>query len=366
MDIKALKPTDKNVYLTEALIYNTASIYANKSSDEYKSCGDITKSPVYSTLENMTAYLSVLKLFPSTYAKELKQMFNTLHRPIWKKMVTEYMHEPNDRNTTFTIIYTNGYRLLVGELSRIFASTKATKDGIVYDALKVQNLRKDYPAMVANYNANLDKELDKYIRSVNKSLPTVQEAATVSGLAALDVAVGSVVNVVCGIFNIFNNVFSSARELNPVSLMNAILTRSYDKKVEKLGKIEATYEATKRAYDEYMRLPASKRNARIEANYAKQIEKYNVKMEDMKAQLREYDARAKEEAADRVDEMKANHKAGKKFTIPFGKKKANTPAPAEKKPDEKPSESSSEEKKEEPKEDEKKDEKKEDNNEFDF
>ena len=39
-------------------------IYGNKSTDEYKMSGDITKCRAYSSIENMTANLSQLKGFP--------------------------------------------------------------------------------------------------------------------------------------------------------------------------------------------------------------------------------------------------------------------------------------------------------------
>ena len=39
-------------------------IYKNKSSDEYKMAGDITKSPVYDGIESAVANLSTLKGFP--------------------------------------------------------------------------------------------------------------------------------------------------------------------------------------------------------------------------------------------------------------------------------------------------------------
>ena len=47
-------------------------------------------------------------------------------------MVGEYLSKPDDKNIVFTAAYTFGYRLLVGELGRIIASSEATDKGFVY------------------------------------------------------------------------------------------------------------------------------------------------------------------------------------------------------------------------------------------
>ena len=73
-------------------------IYSNKSSDEYKCHGDIAKSPQYERIEYSVAQLSTIKSYPDNDAKALKNLFNSLHRPIFGKMVTAYLAKPDDRN----------------------------------------------------------------------------------------------------------------------------------------------------------------------------------------------------------------------------------------------------------------------------
>ena len=46
------------------MLYNIQSIYKNKSSDEYKMCGDITKSPEYDRIKKMIDDLKTLKHYP--------------------------------------------------------------------------------------------------------------------------------------------------------------------------------------------------------------------------------------------------------------------------------------------------------------
>jgi hypothetical protein len=74
--------------------------------------------------------------------------------------------------------------------------------------------------------------------------------------------------------------------------------RSYDRKVEKFEEVSAMYEATKQAYEDYLRIPESDRKRKIESNYKKNLEKYNIKMNNLKAQIDHYDSRAMEEAND--------------------------------------------------------------------
>ena len=68
-----------------------SEIYHNKSSDEYKMKGDITKSSSYKNIEQMIANLTTLKRFPKQNASDLRQMFTTLHLPVFKTLVKEYM-----------------------------------------------------------------------------------------------------------------------------------------------------------------------------------------------------------------------------------------------------------------------------------
>ena len=147
-------------------------IYSNKSSDEYKMKGDITKSPSYSKIEEKVVDLKTLKGYSQVDAADIAKMFNTLHRPIFKTMVKEYIMEHNDRNTVFTALFTVGYRLLVGELTRVFASTVATDKGVVYKPDKVSR-KSDATAMIKLYNDQLEAKIDKYIKDA-KTYP--QEA----------------------------------------------------------------------------------------------------------------------------------------------------------------------------------------------
>jgi len=142
-------------------------IYSNKSSDEYKMKGDITKSPSYKKIEEMIVDLKTLKNYNQKDAADITKMFNTLHRPVFKTMVKEYIMEHNDKNTLFTATFTVGYRLLVGELTRIFAATEATDKGIVYKPSKVSR-QSDATRMIKIYNDNLESVLNKYVQDMKK------------------------------------------------------------------------------------------------------------------------------------------------------------------------------------------------------
>ena len=142
-------------------------IYSNKSSDEYKMKGDITKSPSYKKIEEMIVDLKTLKNYNQKDAADIAKMFNTLHRPVFKTMVKEYIMEHNDKNTLFTATFTVGYRLLVGELTRIFAATEATDKGIVYKPNKVSR-QSDATRMIKIYNDNLESILNKYVQDMKK------------------------------------------------------------------------------------------------------------------------------------------------------------------------------------------------------
>lgn len=166
--IQAKKSTQRQLE-AQMLAINTMlrEIYNNKSTDEYKMKGDITKSPSYSTIEQMVADLAILRGFFKVDADDIKQLFNTLHRPVFKNLVKEYIMEQNDRNTVFTAMFTVGYRLLVGELSRIYASTEATPKGIVYKPDKVSR-QKDAGKLIRVFNEDLEKKLDQYVRDMKK------------------------------------------------------------------------------------------------------------------------------------------------------------------------------------------------------
>lgn len=142
-------------------------IYTNKSSDEYKMKGDITKSPSYSKIEEMIADLKTLKGYSKQDADDITKMFHTLHRPAFKAMVKEYIMEQNDKNTLFTATFTVGYRILVGELARIYASTEATDKGIVYKPDKLSR-KSDASRMIKLYNEKLEQTLNSYVADMKK------------------------------------------------------------------------------------------------------------------------------------------------------------------------------------------------------
>ena len=149
--------------------------YKNKSSEEYKMKGDITKSTYYPNIEKMIADLTTLRGYPKTDASDLNQVFNTLHRPFFKNMVKEYMAEPNERNTVFCALFTLGYRLLIGELSRIYTSTEATSKGIEYKPDKVSR-RNDISKIIAIYKGDLEAKINAEIRATSKAKNTIEES----------------------------------------------------------------------------------------------------------------------------------------------------------------------------------------------
>lgn len=280
-------PTKLNAERVKEMAEETASnmkkIYSNKSGDEYKMAGDIRKSPHYSAMEKLVVGLKTLKKFPENEARDINQMFNALHRPIWGKMVKEYIVKPTERNTMYTVYFTTGYRILRGELTRIYASTEATEKGIVYKVDKFA--RKEFILrFIRYYNDRLDEIIESQIRTNPK---TVQESV-------VSVAT-EVVDTVAAVFNFIGGIFKHATELNPISFISALLSRSYDKKVEKFEDVSALYQATVQAYEDYMRIPSEKRSEKIESKYVKNIEKYNIKMNDLKAKIDHFDQRAIDE-----------------------------------------------------------------------
>ena len=269
----------------------------------------IIKNTEYSTIERMVSDLKILKGFPSSEADDIKMLFLTLHRPVFKKMVSEYLASPNERNQTFTTVFTVGYRLLVGELSRIFASTEATDKGISYKPDKISR-KENAKWLIRHFNKSLEQKIDTYIRShANKQKP-VQEA-----LVEISDGFGAVAGIVATVFDVIGLVFTGAKELNPISFINAMLTRSYDNKVKKFEEVSAMYNATKEAYAEYMKIPKAERKEKIESKYMKNIDKYNIKMQNLAAQIEHYDSRAKEEVKD-IKSSKPKTKSSPKPSTP--------------------------------------------------
>ena len=281
------KPSKREIEDMENIMKLLGEIYANKSSDEFKCKGDIKKVSMYKEIEKQLSDLTSLKKFPKTEAQDLKTMFLNLHRPIFPQMVVAYLNKPDERNSLFTALFTVGYRVLVGELARIFASTEATENGLVYKPDKVSR-RKDMGWFIKAFNDDLDKKIDEYIKA------TYNEYATFH----MEGVVGEITDGIVWALGILPKIFRSAKELNPISFFNAVLMRSYDRKVEKYNDVYAMYEATKQAYEDYLRIPRSDRKRKIESKYKKNIDKYNIKMNNLKAQIDHYDSRAMEEAKD--------------------------------------------------------------------
>lgn len=111
--------------------------------------------------------------------------------------------------------------------------------------------------------------------------------------------------------------FKSALALNPISLMSALLSRSYDKKVDKFKKFDDLYNETIHAYEDYKKLPANKRKSRIEHKYIKMIDKYNIKRDNLKKQIDHYDMRANadDDDDDEVEEKKPSAKKDTKTNV---------------------------------------------------
>ena len=165
-------------------------------------------------------------------------------------------------------------------------------------------------SFMKKYNSDLDKKLDDAIKRAHIELKkTVQESAT---LEAIGAGAGAVVGVIESVFGFISNIFKSAASLNPISLISAVLSRSYDKKVEKYEKICKEYEAAQKAYDEYKKIPVTQRKQRIEHKYTKMIEKYNIKMGNLKAQIDHYDLRAMNDAKDAGNKKTGASKAPEK------------------------------------------------------
>jgi len=281
----------------ESMLNNLKRLYSNKSDELYKCKGDISKSPSYYLLEARVANLSSVKKYPAAETQALKNMFNVLHRPIFNKMVMEFLNKPEERNIIFTAFFTTGYRVLAGELARVFTSVKATDKGFIYHPDKISR-KESTMKFIKKFNNELEKGIDDMIKREHRP---VQEAAILS--AVTDVA-NLAVGMVEGVFGVINGIFRSAASLNPISFMSAILTRSYDKKVEKFQKVAKEYEVALKLYEDYKKLPETNRRARQEHKYAKIVEKYNIKMEKLKAEIDHYDMRAKEEAEEDIAEIK--------------------------------------------------------------
>lgn len=475
---KTAKKLDAAVLAINSML---AQIYKNKSTDEYKMKGDITRSPSYKQLEEMIADLKSLKGYSQNDANDIAKLFNTLHRPVFKTMVKEYIVDPNDKNTVFTSMFTIGYRLLVGELARIFAATEATPKGIVYKPNKMSR-KDDASKLIKLFNDDLERKLNEFVQSMKKhpedspvsesylmllldsliqetvepeekesaengapgpvneadesvpddapaaveegddpskksnnvilqgvidnlekanpdkktfNLKELQEKyckdqssnkpASVKESDEIEVGPGpgendpgaqmedndstndgntvtesaviyqelssqtgektrmekmadwldkkaqsadnysKLLGVVVGSVALIGGLFSDAvgllKGLNPISDINYMFMNSYDKKVSQLGNVAQMYEATKKAYEDYMKIPESQRQKKVESKYIKAMEKYNIQMNNLSAQIEHFNSRAKKESEEVVNNME---KKIPKNDVPKGNDSGNT------------------------------------------
>lgn len=273
---------DQLIKMTMSLL---AGIYSNKSSDEYKSHGDITISAEYHEIEKMIAELKDIIGLPKNEANNLTTLFNTLHRPVFKTMVVAYIASPNEENTIYTASYTVGFRVLIGELSRIYASTVATTKGIKYNPDKVQK-QNNIDKLIAYLNNDLEKKINDNIKR-NKTTTDVQEAF----------------DITINLGKIYKNIKSFAKSVssfNITSIINTLLMSKYDRKVSMLNDACREYDALNQAYQDYMKKPEALRNNKVEKSYIKNIEKYNIRMQDLKAKLAHYNSRDEEAVKDEL------------------------------------------------------------------
>ena len=399
---KASKKLDSAVIAINSML---AQIYKNKSTDEYKMKGDISRSPSYKQIEEMIADLKTLKGYSQNDANDMAKLFNTLHRPIFKTMVKEYITDPNEKNTIFTSMFTIGYRLLVGELARIFAATEATDKGIVYKPNKISR-KEDASKLIKLFNDDLEQKLNNFIRDMKKhpedspvneayiemfldrlyqeseevestdkgapapvneeaedegatdgSPDTIKECDKIkrikedtemddssnsdasddsssepeySDSVATEYAIvtegkledatekmekfstrvsaySSFLGVFTGAIAMLGSLFSGAvgllKGFNPISDVNYLFMNSYDKKVASLGNVARMYETTKKAYEEYMKIPEAQRKKKVESKYIKDLEKYNIQMNNLAAQIEHYNSRAKKESQEAVADV---------------------------------------------------------------
>ena len=125
-----------------------------------------------------------------------------------------------------------------------------------------------------------------------KAIESIKQESAVSTVAI------NIVDAISIMATVVGNIFRTAAEVNPIAFISALLTRAYDKKVERYDTVCAMYQATKEAYAEYMKIPEKERNKKVESKYIKNMEKYNIKMNNLKAQIEHYDQRAQEDAKD--------------------------------------------------------------------
>lgn len=291
--------------MIELMLASLDKIYSDKTSEEYKTKGDITKLRIYKDLDRMITDLKTLKKFPTQYAKDIRTTFDELHRPIWKSNVEKYIKSPNEENALYTAIYTVGVRVTIDEVSRIYSSTKTTTDGGVEFNPDRLMKRNDLRPFFANFNQSLERYIDDYIKKHGSEV--TQEAllpAAVKGFFSKTLLKWVGNEVVTTVINSFKKAFHNIKNLNPVTLINAFLIRKYDNIEKCFNATVANYQATKDAYDEYMRLPSSKINPTIKANYEKELKKLQNSIDNQWAKIEHFNKRAMEEAEEQSENTK--------------------------------------------------------------
>lgn len=291
---KATKETMSKI-ISEQL----SDIYSNKSSEEFKMCGDITKSPTYKVIEEALAELKTLKGFKKQDADELKTTFATLHRPIFKKLVSEYVNEPTTRNTSFTIIFTLGYRVLASEIARIMISTEATDKGIVYQPHKLVCARdKDMYAFIKYMNSSVEAEIDAEVKRNKENgkkesdeEKAIQEAFVGGFIANISNSIRVVDSVVSTIFKIGN----------PLATISSIINMRIEMKVACFDRACAMYNATKEAYEDYCKQSSGFQKDRVKKNYERLMKKYNMEMKNLGAKIEHYGQRAIDKTEDDIN-----------------------------------------------------------------
>ena len=296
--------SDKDRAIIFTMIEQLDRIYSNKSGDEYKMHGDITASPMYDLIQRTVADLSLIKGLNKTDIGDLKRMFDMLHRPNFKKIVTEYMANKASSAIVTTAIFTCAYRVLIGELSTIYTSTEATKTGFVFKPTKYTTQNR-MTKFIKGFNTRIDSELEKVVRSSTKGVNAGKSFRMESYIQEADddttaEKVFKFINDKLGpVGKIFKEIgawcrllFPNISALNPISWMSSILSDRYDDKVDKYEYAAKLYFETKNAYDEYMKQPEFKRSKKVEANYLRNIDKYNIKMQNTQAAIAHYDQRA--------------------------------------------------------------------------
>ena len=314
LEQESLSDVQKEIAL---MIKMLDEIYKNKSSDEYKMMGDITKSIVYEEMERQVANLKTLRNFPKAEAEDYQRMFDNLHKPMYKKLVMEFNKAPNEKNTTFTALFTVGYRVLIGDLAKIYASTEATEAGIVYLPDKVKGVNQRSRAFIHDFTKNLEEEYNKVVRMKGNRPKMHQEYALLNTLGSAATALATfiqaheLVPVTSFLSDVVGGIFGHRKELNPISYINDRLTQRYDDYIERFKDTEKLYNATKEAYEEYKSQPGRK-SFGVQGRYISNMKKYQLQMLRLKAHMAHYDSRGEAKRKEELDRLRLEKRQKRK------------------------------------------------------